>query len=426
MPKKLAINGGKPVLKKELPFNPVFMDKREKKAAIRVINSKRLSDFVAANNEYFLGGQEVKRFERAFCQKFKIKYAVSFNSAATALHAAITALKVGPGDEVIVSPYTMSASVSCILMNGAVPIFADISEKNYCINPNEIKKKITKRTKAIMAVNLFGQPAEFDTILKIAKKYKLKVIEDNAQSPGARYKNKFCGTIGDIGVFSFNVHKVIQCGEGGVLVTNNKEYGLRAQLARNHGEVVADQIPKLKDKIILGSNYRMTELQAAIAYEQLQKLDKLNKQRIKLAEYLTKQLQNINGIELPVVEKNIKHVYYVYPIKIKKEAVGISRNKFIDALKAEGFTLSKGYVKPIYLLPIFQQKKVFNNTNFPFVSKYYQGRPSYSKGICPVCERMYEQELMLATICQHPNSKKEINLFIKAIKKVITNKDEII
>lgn len=426
MLKKLAINGGKPILKKALSFNPVYLDKKENGAVMKVMQSKRLSDFIGANNEYFLGGKEVKRLEASFRKKFKVSYAVSFNSATTALHGAIIALKIGPGDEVIVPPYTMSASVSCVLMNGAIPIFADINDKTFCIDPTSIRQRINKRTKAIMVVNLFGRPANFDKILKIVKKYNLKIIEDNAQAPGAKYKNKFCGTIGDIGVFSLNVHKVIQCGEGGVLVTNNKNYALRAQLARNHGEVVADQMPKLKDKVILGSNYRMTELQAAIAQEQLKKLDRLNQNRISLAKYLTKKLGGIPGVECPETENNIKHVYHVYPIKIRENILGISRDKFVKAMTAEGFPMSNGYVKPIYLLPIFQEKKVFNNTHFPFVSKYYSGKPDYQKGICPVCERMYKKELTFTAVCQHPYGKREVDLFVKAIKKVITYKSELL
>ncbi len=241
--KKLAVNGRKqPVLKK--PFPPVYnIGKEEIEAVVRLMKKGPLSDFVGARGKYFLGGREVKRLEAMFCKKFRIKHAVSFNSATTALHAAIAALGIGPGDEVIVPPYTMSASATSILMNGAVPIFADIDEKTFCIDPRSIEKRITRNTKAIMVVNLFGGLCDLEEILKIAKKHKLKVIEDNAQAPGALYKGKYAGTIGDIGVFSFNVHKTIQAGEGGVLVTNNKEYAFRAQLARNHGEAVVGEMP---------------------------------------------------------------------------------------------------------------------------------------------------------------------------------------
>lgn len=425
MKNKLAINGGRPILKGQLPevFN---IDKKEISAVNKVLKSGTLSDFVGAKGDRFFGGKNVKKLEALFCKKFGVKHAVSFNTATTALHGAIVALGIGPGDEVIVPPYTMSASATAILMNGAVPIFADIDEKTFCIDPVSVRKNITPRTKAIMVVNIFGGPADFDELLKIAKEFNLKIIEDNAQSPGAKYKGKYTATIGDIGVFSFNFHKVIQSGEGGVLITNNDNYALRAQMSRNHGEMYADQTPDYNLGPIIGSNYRMTEIEAVIAYEQLLKLDFLNKKRIELANYLTKKLRDIDGLELPYVAKENKHVYYLYPIKIDEEKLGISRSSFVKAMFAEGMPVYSSYVKPIYLLRLFQEKKVFNNTHFPFEGSHYQGKVDYSKGICPVTERMYEKELIFTNICQYPRTKKHIDLFVSAVKKIIENKQELV
>jgi len=424
---KLALRGGKSVLSQPLPpFVPSPMDAGELSAAERVIKSGRLSDFVAANNEFFLGGVEVRRFEKLFADYFKIKHAVACNSATTALHAAITALKIGPGDEVIVSPYTMSATASCVLMNGAIPVFADINAENFCLDPDAVRKKITDKTKAIIVVNLFGAPADFDELLTIARENNIKVIEDNAQAAGALYQGKFTGTIGDIGVFSFNIHKSIQCGEGGVLVTNDDHLALRAQLARNHGEVVADQMPDLADKIILGSNYRMTELAAAVAYEQLLKLEKLNQTRIEIAQHLDQLLAGIAGLSTLKLKPGNKSVYYVYPLMIDQEKFGISRDQFADAMTAEGFPMSKGYVKPIYLLPIYQEKQVFNDTKFPFDGKYNDHQIDYSAGLCPVCERLYRQDLTYTTICQYPYTKNEADLFARALKKILDNREELL
>ena len=239
---KLAINGGTPVRNKPLPgvHNVGIKDML---AAAKVILKGPLSGFVGSFGEKFYGGNEVLKFEKKFAAKFSIKHAVTFNSATTALHAAIVALEIGPGDEVIVPPYTMSASAIAVLMNGAVPIFADIDERTFNIDPASIKAKITPRTKAIMVVNLFGQPADFDQILAITKNKEIKIIEDNAQGPGATWNGKYAGTIGDIGVFSLNVHKTMQTGEGAVLVTDNDRFAFRAQLSRNHGEIIADQMP---------------------------------------------------------------------------------------------------------------------------------------------------------------------------------------
>lgn len=421
----MAINGGKSVLKK--PWPAVYnIGRKEIFAVNKLLKRGPLSDFIGAKGDYFLGGKNVKKLENLFCKKFGVKYAVSFNSATTALHAAVVALGIGPGDEVVVSPYTMCATASAILMNGAVPVFADIDEKTFCIDPKSVRKCITPRTKAIMVVNIFGGPADFDGLLKIAKEFKLKIIEDNAQAPGAKYKSRYTGTIGDIGVFSFNVHKMIQSGEGGVLVTNNPDYALRAQMCRNHGEVYADQNVDYSLGPIIGSNYRMTEIEAVIAYEQLKKLDFLNKKRIELAKYLTKQLSGIEGMELPYISKDCTHVFYGYPIKINVKKLGIDRNTFVRAIMAEGFVMSSGYQKPLYLLKIYQEKKVFNQTHFPFEGSHYSGKTDYSKGICPVVERMYEKEVIVNSVCQHPRTKKDVNLFVKAVKKILANKSELI
>jgi dTDP-4-amino-4,6-dideoxygalactose transaminase len=421
---KLAIKGGKLILKKPLP--PVYnINKKEINSVNRLLKNGPLSGFVGSRGDYFLGGKNVKKLEALFCKKFKIKNAVAFNSATTALHAAVVALGIGPGDEVIVTPYSMSASATCVLMNGAIPVFADIDEKTFCLDPESIRKNITPKTKAILVANIFGGPADLDEIMKIAERNNLKVIEDNAQAPGAKYRGKYTGTIGHIGVFSFNVHKTIQSGEGGVLVTNDNVCAFRAQLCRNHGENYVSQDSDYSAGPVMGSNYRMTEIEAVIAYEQLLKLDLFNKKVRELVAYLTKKLSGISGLELPYVSKDYFHVFYLYPIKIDEKKLGISRDLFVEAMTAEGFPMSKGYNLPVYLLKIFQEKKVFNNTKFPFEDGYYSGKVDYSKGICPVCERLYEHDLTHTMICQYPRTKKDIDLFVVAVRKVIENKSEL-
>ncbi len=420
----LAIHGGKPVLSR--PLSEVHNhDQREISAITKLIRRGPLSGFVGVADRRFLGGVEVRAFEKKFAEKFKVKYAVSFNSATTALHGAIVALGIGPGDEVIVSPYTMSASATSILANGAVPIFADIDPQTFCIDPKSVRARITKYTKAIMVVNLYGQAADFTEILKIAKEHKLKVIEDNAQSPGATWKGKFTGTIGDVGVFSFNVHKTMQTGEGGVLVTNDAKAALRAQLCRNHGEAVVDQMPHYDGGPIFGSNYRMTEVVATIAKIQLGRLDFLTKKRQALAAHLTKEISKIPGITVPYIHPNNTHVYYRYALKVDKKVLGISRDALSRAMTAEGFALSPGYIKPAHLLPVFQTRRAFNNTEFPFKNNYYGGNPDYSKGTCPVVEQLESEEITLTDICQYPHTKAHINLFVQALRKVISHKDEI-
>lgn len=419
---KLALLGGKPIFKENLPKYS-SLSVREEKAVAAVMKKKILSDFVARAGDYFLGGEYVKKLEKNFSDHFKIKYAVSFNSASTALQAAVGALGVGPGDEVITSPFTMSATAAAVLWNNALPVFADINESNFCLDAQSVEKNITARTKAILAVNLFGGAVDYGPLLKLAKNHGLKIIEDNAQAPGADYRGKYTGTIGDIGVFSFNFHKTIQCGEGGVLVTNNKKYALRAQLIRNHGEAVVDDMGFFEP--VLGNNYRLTELHAAVASEQLKKLEKLNKQRILLANRLAKQLGQFNWLIPFYPVKNSVHVYYVYPFRFLTKKVGIKRTTFVKALKAEGFPVDEGYQKPLYLLPAYQKQEIYPGSRFPFVSKEYPHHVSYDKGICPVAERMYDEELLITTVCQPPWSKKEIDLFVQAAKKIEENIDSL-
>ncbi|MEK7658935.1 MAG: DegT/DnrJ/EryC1/StrS family aminotransferase [Patescibacteria group bacterium] len=424
---KLALFGGKPISKKIwLPYNSI--GREEQLAAQKVMKEKNLSGFVGRAGKYFLGGKYVKELELRFCKYFRIKYAVSFNSASTALQAAVGALGIGPGDEVITSPYTMCATASAILYNNALPVFADIEEKSYCLDIKSVEKNITKKTKAILVVNILGSSADYDPILKIAKKHNLKIIEDNSQSPGATYKGKFAGTIGDIGIFSFNVHKVIQCGEGGMLVTNNKDYAFKAQLIRNHGEAVINDLSK-KNKFffepVLGNNLRMTEIQAAIAIEQVKKLDRLNKPRIILADYLSKQLLQFDWLIPPSVFKNSKHVYYGYGFRFLEEKIGITGLTFMKAMQAEGFDMVLACEDPVHLMPIYQKQQMYPNSKFPFISNEYPHNISYKKGICPVAERMSEGELLESAICQPPQTKKDIDLFIKAIKKIGQNIEEL-
>lgn len=423
--KKLAFFGGKPILSKK-PKKYNSLGKEEEKAALKVMKSRVISDFLGRSGKYFLGGKHVRELEKKFCQYFNVKYAVSFNSASAALQAAVGALGIGPGDEVITSPFTMSATASAILFNNAVPVFCDISEKDFCIDPNKIEKLVNKNTKAILTVNLFGGTADYGKILKIAGKHNLKIIEDNAQSAGATFNNKFLATVGDIGVFSFNVHKVIQAGEGGMLVTNNKKYAFRSQLIRNHGEAVVND---LKDKniyeTVLGNNFRITELQAAIIIEQLKKLKKLNNKNIKLANYLTKKLKKFAWLVAPLQKRGNVHIYHVYPLRIISKKIGIKRATFAKAMKSEGFELGQGYQEPLYMFPIYQRKEIYPNSQFPFVSKEYPHQVIYKKGICKVAERMYEKELLCTKIYQWAENKKDIDLFIKAVEKIEGNIDRL-
>ena len=211
----------------------------EKKSISKVIDSGYLSLFEGSHTpDYpfsFDGGPYVKELEKTWSSYYKVKHSISVNSATSGLYMAIGALEIGFGDEVIVSPYTMTACAIAPLIYGAIPVFADVEKETGCLDPKSIKKLINKRTKVIIVVHQFGIPADMDEIMKLAKRNKIKVIEDCAQAHGAKYKNKLVGSIGDIGVFSFNVNKTIQTGEGGICTTKDDEISYRLKLIRNHG-----------------------------------------------------------------------------------------------------------------------------------------------------------------------------------------------
>ncbi|MEK7084716.1 MAG: aminotransferase class I/II-fold pyridoxal phosphate-dependent enzyme, partial [Patescibacteria group bacterium] len=235
MPNILAINGGTPVRTEPFPSHNTI-GPEEKAAVNRVLDSGVLSRYIGAWGPEFYGGAEVQAFEKAWAEYFNVKHTVAVNSCTTGLQTALGAAGIGPGDEVIVSPYTMAASATSCLWYGAVPVFADIEEEYFCLDSKSVEERITEYTRAIVIVDLFGQPYNADVINAIAKKHNLMVIEDSAQAPGARYKEKFAGTLADMGVYSLNFHKHIHTGEGGVIVTDNDELAERCRLIRNHAE----------------------------------------------------------------------------------------------------------------------------------------------------------------------------------------------
>lgn len=425
MNNKLAISGGEPIRKKGMPhYNS--LGKKEEKAALRVMRNGILSNFYGSNSPNFFGGKEVQKLEREWEAAFDVKYAVSMNSATSALYAAFGAIDVGPGDEVICPPTTMTASVTGVILYGAVPRFADIEIDRHCIDPKSIEKNITPKTKAIMVVHLFGQPAAMDEIMAIAKKHNLKVIEDAAQSPLAYYKDKASGTIGDIGVYSLNCHKVIQCGEGGIAVTNNEDLAKRLQLIRNHGEQVISQGFKVENqRNMIGFNYRLTEIQAAIAREQLKKLPEFNAYRQKIVNYLRSKIAKYDFFEFAPVRENCTHVYYVPVWNYYEEKLGISRNTLVVAVNAEGFPedyFCGGYVLPIYLQRWYQEKEL---QPLAFRLPENQPLPPYNEGICPVAEDLWKNKFIETNFCTDAFGKKDINQFIEIIDKIVENIEEL-
>lgn len=430
---KLAINGGRPLRTKLFPAYHVI-GKEEKKAANRVLDSGILSRYLGSWDKDFYGGPEVQAFEKEWARYFGVKHAIAVNSCTSGLQCAVGATGIGPGDEVIVSPYTMSASATAPLWYGAIPIFADVEPDYFCLDPKSVRARLTPRTKAIIVVDIFGQPYDATAINRLAKKHNLWVIEDCAQAPGATYRNKFAGTLADIGVYSLNYHKHIHTGEGGVVVTNNDILADRIRLIRNHAEAVVGDKGVTDLTNMVGFNFRLTEIQAAIGREQLKKLKALVATRIDNCRYLADKLAEIPGITPAPVRPGATHAYYVQPFLFDEHRVGIGRDVFIKAVKAElpstksreleGAQISVGYVKPLYLLPIFQKKAGFGKQGYPF--NLPSGKAAvYRNGMCPVVERMHGKEIFLHDIMHASLKKSDLHDVAAAFKKVYRYRAEL-
>jgi len=415
----LAINGGPKTIQKSFP-KVNHIGNEEKKAVNVVLDSGNLSEYLGVwHPSYFYGGHRVQEFESHWSSHFKVKHSIAVNSATSGLITALGALELEPGDEVIVSPWTMSASSTSILVWNAIPVFADIDANHFNLNPEKIKEKLSDRTRAIMVPNIFGRSADLETIMKIASDNNLRVIEDAAQSIGASYKNKYSGTIGDIGVFSLNYHKHIHTGEGGVCVTNDDNLAERMQLIRNHGESVVIDKGVSEINNIIGFNFRLTEIQGAMGIEQLKKLPQIFQQYESMAHILNKELMNLKGLEIPELETpKGHHSYYVYPMKLDFNLIKGDRKMIVDALIAEGVRgLVPGYTLS-HLLPIYQKKIAYGKKHFPWSLHGSASKVSYELGICPVAEELNHKTFLGLNLCSTSCTEEEIFLIAKSFAKV--------
>jgi len=414
----LALLGGEPLRHK--PYPPyVALDEDAILDANTVLRSGLLSGFVARGNASFLGGAKVRQLEQLLTETFDVKFAVSMNSATSALHAAMIAAGVGPGDEVIVPPITMSATAAAVMMCKATPIFADVEPDTYCIDPEGVEKLIGPRTRAIIAVNIFGMPADLHRLRTLADHHDLILVEDNAQAPGAKCDDSFAGTVGHMGVLSFNHHKAIHSGEGGAVLTNDDDFARRLRLVRNHGEVVLDDWDRIEagDDEIVGYNYRLTEIQAALLVPQLRGLRELTEERMELAQSLSDRLCEHPFLSPVKIRKGCSHAYYLYPIQYSNHYLGLSRSTFMAAIAAEGVHLAP-YVKPVHHLPIFQRHRKADHPRF---SRLFPGRNTDLFGAiepCPVAVSLSYESLMVTNICRSPNTLAEIDEFMGAVDKV--------
>lgn len=419
---KLALHGGTPVIQAELaPFNSIGED--EVAAVSEVIRGGVLSAYIGAAGPGFMGGNKVRQFEAEAARYFGVKHAVVVNSWTSGLIAAVGAIGIEPGDEIITTPWTMAATATAILHWNGIPVFADIDPDTFNICPKSVEKLITPRTKAIMAVDIFGQSADMKALRALADEKGLKLLCDTAQAPGALIDNAYAGTLADIGGFSLNYHKHIHCGEGGVLVTNDDRLAERLCLIRNHAEAVINSDDPANLCNMLGYNFRMGEIEAAIASVQLRKLDARVQSRQRIAAELNKGLSSLEGIKTPKVAPGATHVYYVYGITLDVEKLGVSRERIIQALRAEGVpSLMVGY-QNLHLLPIFRHKVAYGTKGFPWTSSYCSSSIEYGPGLCPVAEDLHHKRFMGFNICMNELPPEDVASVIAAFHKVWSHLD---
>ncbi len=381
MTETLALHGGAPV--RPSPLNPRgerFGDE-ELRLLEEVIRSQRLN----VNS-----GTKVHEFERRWAEYLGVRHAVMVTSGTAAIHVALGALKLEPGSEVITAPITDFGTIAPILQQLCVPVFADLDPDTLCLDPADVERRITPRTRAIIPVHLAGNACHMDAILAIARRHRLAVVEDCAQSYNARFAGRPVGTFGDLGCFSLNQYKHIACGDGGIVVTDDDELAVRAQLFSDKAWPRDPGDPSRRDHLFVAPNYRVTELQGAVALAQLAKLDGVCARRTATGDALTAGLDGIPGVRPLRPYPGGVCTYWFYPFLVAPAI----RAEFVRALVAEGIPASAGYVaKPIYLFDVLREKQTFGTSHFPFGYAPFrppegQGEIDYREGLCPVTEEV--------------------------------------
>ncbi len=350
----------------------------ERKALLEVLESGK-----------WWNGSKCREFEEKFATFQGAKYGVVANSGSMALLAALLGMGIQAGDEVILPPYTFMASASAVVMANAIPVFADILPDTLCIDPDDVERKITPRTKIIMPVHLAGYVADMDRLSAIAKKYKLMILEDACHSWGSRWKRKGTGALGDCGAFSFQFSKNITSAEGGIVLTDDEKLADAIRARTNCGRT---KNSAWYQHDVLGTNWRLTEFQAALLLAQLPRLEKQTLTRQSNAKILDKGLSKIPGIVMLKGDKRMtRRGYHLYCFRIDEAKLGMNRQLFLQLLRAEGVPASEGYALPLYQYGFFKSSRGMTPSLAPFVAQHVD----YSRVSCPVCEQVCRDTVWL-------------------------------
>ena len=389
---KLAIEGGKSVRGNLLSYGHQWVDEADIQAVIKVLHS-----------EWLTTGPKVREFEQAFADFVGAKEGVAVNNGTAALHTAMYAADIGPGDEVIVSPMTFASSANCIVFQGGTPVFADVDLDTLLIDPALVEGKITPHTKAIIAVDYTGQPCDYEALRAIARRYGLTLVADACHALGGSYKGRPVGSLADLSAFSFHPVKPITTGEGGMITTNDPKLAQRMRIFRNHG-ITTDHRQREQQgswfygMVDLGYNYRLTDIQCALGMSQLRKLPDWVKRRQRIAQRYDAAFAEIPAVEPLEVRKDVSHAYHLYMIHLDLSQLRVARAKVFSALRAEGIGVSVHYI-PVHLHP------------------FYQKRFGTHPGLCPVAEAAYERLITLPIFPRMTDD--DIGDVITAVRKVL-------
>ena len=374
--KQLALFGGEPVRKTPISLSKPCINQEEINNVVEVLKSNWIAQ-----------GSRVEEFETNFADYVGTDYAIAVSSGSAALHLALLSIGIKPNAEVIIPDITCISVPNAVSYVGAFPRFVDVDMKTYNISMDALETYTSKKTNAIIPIHLYGHPAKIDEILDFSREKRLFVIEDCAHAHGAEYKGKRVGSFGDVGIFSTYATKNMTTGEGGVLVTNRKEIAEKVRLLRDQDK--STNIP------ILAYNYKMTDIAAAIGLAQLNKLDKLNKLRISNAKFLSSHLNDIDGIKIPFVSNNVKHVFHRYTLFFESQKFKVSRDEIAKALYAEGIKNGILYTPPAHRFPYY--KKLYNFNNKQFENAEIISNSILSIPVHPNLEKQDLNDIVLAT-----------------------------
>jgi perosamine synthetase len=373
--KLLAIHGGTPVRPTLLPYGRQQIDDDDIAAVVAVLRS-----------DWLTTGPTVEAFEKAFAAFVGAEHAVAVSNGTAALHAAMFALNIQPGDEVIVTPMTFAASANCVLYQGGTPVFADVEPDTLLLDPAQVEAKITPRTKAIVAVDYAGHPANYDALRKIADQHGLKLVADACHAVGGSYRGRAVGTLADLNTFSLHPVKHITTGEGGVITTHDETFARRMRLFRNHG-ITSDHRQRAQtggffyEMVELGYNYRITDFQCALGISQLQKLPAWVQKRQQIARWYDEAFSELPFVQPLVLRPDVSHAYHLYMVQFDSQRLGMSRAEIFAALRAENIGVNVHYI-PVHLHP------------------YYRQHLGTAPGLCPVAEAAYERLVTLPVFPQ--------------------------